>query len=239
MAMQRIIRLKINKSKVYSGFTLAEVLVTLAIIGIVAALTIPTLIQNIQDQQYKTALKKVYATLSQATAQVADEHGGTLTGLPVVGWVDDDSLSLISYYYKYLGIAKKCFYTNTQGNCWHNNNSLYYLNGNPVDYGADWWTYVTIGAVLTDGTLVAFRDLSSNCNLQIAGGTPSDKCALVFVDVNGFKPPNTYGKDLYVFYILNNNTVIPRGTQGEDWLPAGECASSGNGLTCAASKILN
>lgn len=49
-----------------SAFTLAEVLITLGIIGVVAAITIPTLVNNIQDQQWKTAYKKAYSTLSQA-----------------------------------------------------------------------------------------------------------------------------------------------------------------------------
>lgn len=48
------------------GFTLAEVLITLGIIGIVAALTIPTLIQNINGARYKSKFKKSVSTLSQA-----------------------------------------------------------------------------------------------------------------------------------------------------------------------------
>ena len=47
-----------------SGFTLAEVLVTLGIIGVVAAMTIPTLMQNYQRQSYVTQLKKVYNELN-------------------------------------------------------------------------------------------------------------------------------------------------------------------------------
>lgn len=48
------------------GFTLAEVLVTLVVIGIVAALTIPALIQSTNQAELKTALKKSLATLNQA-----------------------------------------------------------------------------------------------------------------------------------------------------------------------------
>ena len=48
------------------GFTLAEVLITLGIIGVVAAMTMPTLINSTQGAQYKTAFKKSLTVLSQA-----------------------------------------------------------------------------------------------------------------------------------------------------------------------------
>lgn len=56
------------------GFTLAEVLITLTIIGVIAAMTIPTLMSNTSDQEYKTGLKKAISTLNQAiTMQYALE----------------------------------------------------------------------------------------------------------------------------------------------------------------------
>ena len=48
------------------AFTLAEVLITLGIIGVVAAMTIPTLISNTNGAQFKTAYKKALSTLNQA-----------------------------------------------------------------------------------------------------------------------------------------------------------------------------
>ena len=49
-----------------SGFTLAEVLITLVIIGVIAAMTIPTLMNNTNSQEYRTALKKAISMLNQA-----------------------------------------------------------------------------------------------------------------------------------------------------------------------------
>ena len=51
-----------------SGFTLAEVLVTLMIIGVIAAMTIPSLMQNTQQQEYKAAYKKAVSMLNQAVS---------------------------------------------------------------------------------------------------------------------------------------------------------------------------
>ena len=48
------------------AFTLSEVLITLVIIGIVAAMTIPSIIQSTNDSQYKVALKKNYSNFSKA-----------------------------------------------------------------------------------------------------------------------------------------------------------------------------
>lgn len=60
----------------YTAFTLSEVLITLGIIGVIAAITIPALMNNINDMQYKTALKKNLAVLNQAMTQANYDYGG-------------------------------------------------------------------------------------------------------------------------------------------------------------------
>lgn len=57
------------------GFTLAEVLITLGIIGIVAAMTLPVLIANHREKQKVTQLKKVYSVLQQAFLLAQSKHG--------------------------------------------------------------------------------------------------------------------------------------------------------------------
>ena len=54
------------KSLQHNAFSLAEVLITLAIIGVVAALTVPGLLQDTNDAQYKAAAKEAYSILNQA-----------------------------------------------------------------------------------------------------------------------------------------------------------------------------
>src|SRR5574344_1675094 len=58
-----------------TAFTLAEILIVLGIIGIIAEMTIPTLMENVQKQEYVTALKKFYATQSDGWQRLLAEEG--------------------------------------------------------------------------------------------------------------------------------------------------------------------
>ena len=64
-----------------NGFTLAEVLITLAIIGVVAVLTLPALNSNTQEQQARTALKKMSNTFSQAASMNVAIDGFDYAGI--------------------------------------------------------------------------------------------------------------------------------------------------------------
>lgn len=67
--------------KVKYGFTLAEILITLGIIGVVAAMTIPTLIANTRSAQYRSTLKKTMSTLSQAARMSQAQYGFDFAGI--------------------------------------------------------------------------------------------------------------------------------------------------------------
>ena len=67
-------------SNIRDGFTLAEVLITLGIIGVVAAMTMPTLMNSTQGAQYKAAYKKALSALSQAvTLNVALDEWNSIS----------------------------------------------------------------------------------------------------------------------------------------------------------------
>lgn len=61
-----------------TGFTLSEVLITLGIIGVVAALTIPSVVNNYKKQQFRTGLKKEYSVLLQALDMYKEANGEPL-----------------------------------------------------------------------------------------------------------------------------------------------------------------
>ncbi len=100
------------------GFTLAEVLITLAIIGVVAALTIPSVVRNYQKTQTVTQLKKTYAALANTTNLAIAEQG------PMTGWEigqassgDDAEKFVDTYMIPYLKILKNCGSKDNSGLC--------------------------------------------------------------------------------------------------------------------------
>jgi len=175
-----------NKSFNKNGFTLAEVLITLGIIGVVAALTIPTLINNTQKQDTISKYKKIYSTLTQAVKLSSVDNGD------VDNWdwsytsYDPTGTNLTfmnTYLAPYLLITKAC--TNN-GGCWA---TIYEPNGtnirSSVDSDVNYLKYV-----LADGTTIGliFR---------------GDKSIEIIADTNGPKAPNIMGKDAFRFILLN------------------------------------
>ena len=73
-----------------NGFTLAEVLITLAIIGVVATLTLPSLMTNTQEQQAMTAYKKILNSLNEAGQMNAALEGFDYASADAIGSVDDN-----------------------------------------------------------------------------------------------------------------------------------------------------
>ena len=82
------------KKRNQKGFTLAEVLITLGIIGIVAALTIPVLVKNIEQNQLETAFKKVFTNLEQAYALYYSDRGNVAPDFRIL----DDKLKFFDYF---------------------------------------------------------------------------------------------------------------------------------------------
>ena len=80
----------------YFGFTLAEVLITLAIIGVVAALSIPAVISNSQQQEFRTGLRKAVSVLNSAITM----------NMALDGESPYDNANLIGYLMKHMSIMK-------------------------------------------------------------------------------------------------------------------------------------
>lgn len=169
------------KSKIkHFGFTLAEVLITLGIIGLVAAMTMPALINTTKENEYKTAYRKGFATLSQAFEKAStDNNIIPLTGTYSSQGMEANFATLQSYF----NVTKSC--TNSQAqSCWDTS-------------GEQWRTedYTTQGFIDNSGMAWKLRRSDSS---QV---TPT-----ILLDTNGLKGPNQYGKDRFPLFLSIANS---------------------------------
>ena len=181
------------------GFTLAEVLITLGIIGVVAAITIPGLITTYRAHQLRAKFLKAYSTIQQAFKQMeADDVSSDPTD-----YGSNDGTRFYEVMARYLKPAQLCFRSNLVYPCYnYSNPQIPYknLNGtNTIPYN-----YFDDGQiVLLDGTLLLFESATT------AMGT------LFFADLNGSdKLPNRLGYDVFVFQLIDEEikTMGDKGT---------------------------
>ena len=190
------------------GFTLAEVLITLGIIGVVAAMTMPTLMNSTQGAQYKAAYKKALSAISQGvTLNVALDGGSfadTTAGSPGVTTKPASGDSVASILNSRMNIVKAATAANAgygvtgEGNTATTNfpgtvqtKTCEEANKNPGDTGCTVKTEnVKPDTFLffNDGSMLAFKagDAAKCTNDSVAG---VNHCVGV-IDVNGTKGPN-------------------------------------------------
>ena len=221
------------------AFTLAEVLITLGIIGVVAALTIPNLLQDSIDREAISRLKKAYSTLSSAY-KLAEQSNDTPDQWGFTGYNSASDEIMINNLKPYLNVLKDCSVALTKG-CFTPGIQYKYLdNTNTINYND------TGGSLLlADGTSIKGTVISAQC-LSVMGSSTALKrtCAYILVDVNGFKGPNTVGKDFFYFY-LTNYGIVPIGTQTDTFYPFvdGGCINTNGtyniGVACTAWVLYN
>lgn len=218
-----------------NAFTLAEVLITLGIIGIVAAMTIPTLMKNTQDAELKSAFKRTFTEFSQVATHLYNDNGSTFIGLFQTG-SSDNVINTVTPYFK----TSKICYTGDLLNCWSAGGTWKYYDGTTAyAAGTNAGQFYTTngGFILNDGTLVyATANSAATCNnawlnyhLTGCGGANnandstynSSICTGFLVDVNGTKNPNTVGRDIFaIFFTSDGKAIVP---------PKADCDGYGHG----------
>lgn len=176
------------------AFTMAEVLITLGLIGIVAAMTLPTVINNSRNKQLEAAFLKNYSRLYQALDMYYAETGERLT-------TRNDNLDgnkVKSVLMKYMPVLVDCGlgYTDRDTACVSINRQVYktftgtkFINMECFDDGQ---------FILTDGSMIFINSI---------GACPKN----ISIDVNGYKKgPNRLGHDLFMFLVYDDG-VFPSG----------------------------
>ena len=173
-----------------AAFTLAEVLITLGIIGVVAAMTLPVLISKYQERSWLTSFKRTYSVLYQAYLGAYQENGIASTWCPAKNTdCAKTYFDILSPYLKVVeiwgfdrpDILYQVTYTDIDGSEIKSNNAFPTTN---------------YKFVMNDGTIIGIG-YDGDLNMP-----------LLQVDTNGLKGPNQLGKD-YFYFSLNSKNNYP------------------------------
>jgi len=177
-------------NKKFKGFTLTEVLVTLAIIGVVSALTVPTLMNTYQKKAYVTTLQKTTAEISSAASLLMTDEGKlkvTGTSLYHGGTTQKDTAG--KFLRDFFKVVTDCGSAATP--CFASSYSSISGSG-------------TAAVVCTDGYAVTLANGAAVC-MKVPVNTVNP--VTVFVDTNGTKGPNIAGRDFFMFYLYYDGSV--------------------------------
>lgn len=217
-------------SKLKSGFTLAEVLITLGIIGVVAAMTIPTIMQKITKRKLETQIKAAYSTIAQTMRSVEADDSGFDMKIATDEGQDSTNNWFKSYILPYLKTEHVCY--NKPG-CWHKKGTVKDLQGNPSpwDYEAGLGNYI-VTFITAKGTYFNIDGMSVY-RMNTLFGIKTDSIGLVFYfDANGDRKPNVIGKDIYVMAYTGKG-LVPAGADKTPEEVEQNCFN-GNGYWCLA-----
>ena len=177
-----------------AAFTLAEVLITLAIIGIVAAMTIPTLVANYQNKAWNTSASVFERKLEEALRQMNTQQ--ILAGYKSTA----DFVGALGKYFKINKVCNNndlmsCFEDKVYWGADEEEVDMTKIK-NASNFGQDDWDTELIGVQFANGTtgLIAYNpECKENPYTNQFKGT---SCLALLYDTTGFKTPNTQQKDL-------------------------------------------
>ena len=206
------------------GFTLAEVLITLGIIGVVAAITMPTIVQNQQKRSLEVATQKFYSTMLQAIKQyMADEGVEDLRNSPLNAdkWSDEEIANAYEHWTKFMNkyfkVVKIC---DEEQGCF------------------------TFPYRYFDGTVAEANEIGYDQNYVLADGMvigvlPSVTAnpATITVDVNGKKGPNRVGYDIWSLSLFYDGSLDESGVTPECKRNNNECKFGANPSEIRQNRI--
>ena len=228
-----------RRCNIICAFTLAEVLITLGIIGVVAAMTMPALIHSYQKQVTVNKLKKAYSVVNQAIAlSVADN--GDFSEWDKASDIGDDEF-FNKYWLPYFQGITVCSRSNRCGYGSAATEATTFTKLNGTSGGSDGPTkeplYITATfngrstIMLPDGSVVIYFNTFGDVGKEILK-------SYILIDVNGGNPPNVYGKDVFWFNRTENGAIQPRCKGLAADKINSDCSKNGTG-ECCAQKIIS
>lgn len=201
------------------GFTLAEVLITLGIIGIVAAMTIPTLLSKYREKEIVTKLRRTQSIIAQAIRMAEDEYGTPEEWELTNGnWNSASAEKIAEIIKPNLKIILDCGVNDNSGKCFSNKTYKYLKGTTYRNFASDTGLYKV---TLFDGT-------------SICWGYYANRQLDFFIDINGKYPPNVVGKDMFAITYIFNEGLVPDGHPTEDDTPwQTNCNLNSTGWGCA------
>lgn len=171
------------------AFTLAEVLITLGIIGVVAALTVPTLINNINISSKKTELKKVVSTVRNAATSALAHYD-----MDFSSYLQDAACAITDkpeINYSFCSIFNATLSGHTMSDTppvvsRKASSVVYYSPVNITGAPTEALRYLT----LSDGAMIVFSGKAKGCTKNISTGVISGSNCTGYIDLNGAKGPN-------------------------------------------------
>lgn len=194
------------------GFTLAEVLITLGIIGVVAALTMPVLVGNYQKKQTVTKLKRAFSVLSQAVLMSELDNESTEF------W--NYNLEAKEFYDIYL---KKYLITTEDVQFSEIRKVVTYRYLNNVEAEGAIGNNNSYAIKLNDGTFVIIDGWFD----AIEGNSRN-----IIFDINGLAKPNKIGRDVFYFRLYKKKGLIGYDESGDQG-----CERNASGYSCS-QKIM-
>ena len=203
----------IKNLKNLMAFSLAEVLITIGIIGVVAAMTMPSLIQKHQDKELVTRTQKAFSSFSNALLLMQNENGaeGDNSLTFAEGLTDPQIAQNLS---KVFEGSKVCKDKNQSGCSKYYDYAMKYANAQYDKDGnaqALQLNYATL--ILPNGAVFYIRSNHSSCETRTYTAVDDDGnqesyessiCANIAIDVNGPRKPNQFGRDCYWAWVYQD-----------------------------------
>ena len=207
------------------AFTLAEVLITLGIIGVVAAMTLPTLIAKADRDSKIANVRKAHSVLNQTIKLSTidnDDYETWDSSLPYKDYV-------MKYFAPYMNIAVFC---DTYSRCNYKSSAPWKKNDGTVGY-----TWINFDGrypfITNDGILYSIINSGGSDGTDGMYDTNNFGTSGIIVDVNASSPPNRFGNDVFMFVRTEKGSVMPWGYNLPDSEINADCKTKGKGLYCA------